>query len=498
MIPHFLTTILFGFVLTTAARGEAPNPKVDAVRSSDPAGELASRAIIEAWASKKVLAGAEVGVAARCVDDGRWIASQGALTGMNPASGTKVLTTMAALQRFPVDHVLVTEVRGDIGTGGVVSGDVVLIGAGDPQLMPKHLKVIAAQMKDAGVTRIMGDMVVDGRLFDATLLPPAFDQKTTDAAYRPSIGAAGTNYGAVVIGVRPGGKRGQRAKVQVSPANRYVDVQVGAKTVKGSRNHAITVQSQPRVDGGTRVHVGGSIGVRAKALSVRKRVTSPDLLAGSVLAAFLRDIGITTEGRVRAANSDVESADELAGRAVLASHASRPMLDLLRDLNTWSNNSMAETVFKLLGERPGAPASWQAAQAYVSETLLALGLKDAEFRVRNGSGLYDATKISAAGFVTALITMGRDAARAGPLRDSLAVAAKTGTLKHRFKETPLAGKLVGKTGTLDTVASLVGFAPTKSGCEMAFAVFVNGARKKDTRALRRAIDALIVQLAALE
>lgn len=450
----------------------------------------AAQARVDAFVASDAVAGTTPGVAVTCTEDGALWAAHDADRLLNPASGAKLLTTAAALDRLALDARWVTSVHGD-ADGGVVRGDLVLVGRGDPSLSVDDLARLARAVADAGVTEVTGDLVVDATAFATPDLPPAYDQKATDASYRPAVSAAGSNHGAITITVAPTDLEAPPT-VAVTPPSDAVVTTVRAITVAGKADRHLVVTASERSDGRTALLVDGRVGVDAGRVVVRRRVSDPALLSGHLLASALRRAGVAVAGSVRRALAPVVASRELAR------HESPPLSELVAEINTFSNNSMAETLFKQLGAGPGGePATWERAAARASEALLARGLPRGSFRVVNGSGLYDATHITPRALTILLRSFTADDPRGAAFRGSLPVAGETGTLSQRLRTAGTRGRVRAKTGTLDDVTSLSGYVPTRSGCLLAVSIIINDATASRTASLRRATDRLIIALSKL-
>ncbi|PKN54912.1 MAG: D-alanyl-D-alanine carboxypeptidase/D-alanyl-D-alanine-endopeptidase [Deltaproteobacteria bacterium HGW-Deltaproteobacteria-14] len=452
-----------------------------------------AQATIDRWAADKALAGATVGVSVMCTRDGAVWGERNGDRLLVPASGTKLLVSAAALDLLPPDVAWPTSAHGVLTAGGRIDGDLVIVGRGDPQLLPDDLEALADQLVAAGVHAVAGDLVVDTGCFDGGLLPPAFDMKVTDGSYRPSVSCAGSNYGAVRVVIKPGREVGAPVEVRVDPASDAVVVTSRAKTIAGKSDSGLSATATDRDDGRTSLVVEGELGVKSRPVVVRKRVADPGLLTGAVLARFLDKRGIAVAGQVR-----VDPGAHGAALPELASVASPTLADALHDMNTWSNNSMAETLFMHLGAgAAGEPATWARAQRAVADALLARGLPAEAFAIVNGSGLYEATRITPHAFAALLATFAGDDPKGAVFRASLAVAGESGTLEWRLRANATRGLVRAKTGTLDGVTSISGYVPAASGCLLAFAVLINDGGADDTSRLRRAADRLILSLARL-
>ncbi len=456
------------------------------VAASGPAQKMVDR-----WSQGKALRGLQVALSVVDAESGQALASIDEERIMNPASGTKLLTSAAALHSLALNPSWETRVHGTL-EGDRIRGNLHLIGSGDPKLLLAHLEALAEAVHGHGVRVVEGGLVLHVGYFDQASLPPAFDQKTSDAGYRASTGALASNFGAFRVTVRPHRKRGKGAKVSVEGGTQSVALVNTARTVKGNKRN-IKVSTRELSDGRTEVKVSGTIGQKASAHSERKRIHQPDLWTGLVLEGLLKAKGVTLKTPVHLTRAPLP---QEAGPA-LKTIRTRTLAETLTDINTWSNNFMAEMVLKHMGCQDTLPCSWPLAVKRVSETLVSLGLKEESFTYVNGSGLYKATMLSAAAMTTLLVRMHGDGVKGSAFKGSLAVNAQPGTLKRRLLAKSLRGKVRAKTGTLNEVVSLSGYVPTRKGRTLAFALFVNGATPKRTAAIRRKLDQLVSRLTRL-
>ncbi|MEZ4267070.1 MAG: D-alanyl-D-alanine carboxypeptidase/D-alanyl-D-alanine-endopeptidase [Myxococcota bacterium] len=449
-------------------------------------------ALVKSLVDDGALRGLVVGAAVAELPSGRMLAEHDADHLLYPASGAKLLTVAAALRRLPADTVWTTQVHGAV-RDGVVDGPLVLVGGGDPKLMPADLAALADAVAERGVTAVRGGVVVDATRHDEACLPPAFDQKDTDAGYRASVGAAACNFGAVVVSVRGAKKAGRAVNVSIDPPTAAVKVEAVARTVAG-RGEGVQVNLSTLPDGRTLVRVTGSLGARRFGFNERRRISDPDLLSGYLLSEALARRGVKVDGPVVVRRRASEPLPP-----ELARHTSASLADTVRDINTWSNNFMAETLFRELGRVPSVddPATWSCARDAVGTALTELGIPRDQFVVVNGSGLYHATQITPRAMVQLLVAMAADPKIAGTFEDSLAVSGGSGTLGGRLKGATTRGRVHAKTGTLDEVVSLSGYLTTQSNRRLAFTVIVNQGSPAQTSGMRGAIDRFVTRLADL-
>lgn len=412
----------------------------------------------------------------------------------NPASGTKLLTTAAALHFLGAKRRFITRVLLTLDEQGRAVGPVAVVGDGDPKLMPEHIKAIAQKLVKEHGLREVSEIVVDGRVFGGDGVPPAYDQKPTAAGYRASVGGAGSHFGAVWLGLKPG-KVGAPAKASVSPAVGAVELVNRVTTVKMAKGKKSTIATSVHrmKDGRTRMVVSGELSASTKRWKERRRLTDPNVLTGYLLRYALRrqKVAGAREAKVRLLGAK----DPKPTGTIVVEHKSLSVLGLLKDVNVWSNNYMAESLFAQLSRatNPIASTDWRTSQMNTGAVLKTLGLADGSYRVVNGSGLYRATYISAAAMTRLLVAMRKHKRLGAPFLSSLAVSGTSGTLKGRLGG-PMKGRFVGKTGTLDEVVSLSGYLTTKRGTVLAVSLMVNKGTPKRTAAYRAAFDRFVREL----
>jgi D-alanyl-D-alanine carboxypeptidase/D-alanyl-D-alanine-endopeptidase (penicillin-binding protein 4) len=141
-------------------------------------------------------------------------------------------------------------------------------------------------------------------------------------------------------------------------------------------------------------------------------------------------------------------------------------------MQKWSNNFMAEMLFKSL-DLGDEPATYAGAQRRVAEFLDKAKVAKSSYRITNGSGLYDANEISAEALTQLLAYMQTRRDILPEFESSFAIAATDGTLRRRMKGGAADSVLRGKTGTLNRVITLSGYVQTKSGRKLGYSVLFN-------------------------
>ena len=418
------------------------------------------------------------------VASGTVLGSVGANVPENPASNQKILTTAAVLRHFGAEHRFRTALCGS-RTGEAVP-KLVLRGTGDPSLGSEDLQQLAHALLQSGV-RHVGDLLIDQSYFDAHFVPPAFEQQPQEwAAFRAPVSAVSLNRNVTTLNVRAT-QEGQAARVWFEPEG-FVDVNGSVRTdakLERAQNVKLTLS-----ESGSRLSalVAGAIQPGAPDFRWSRRVEDPQLLAGYGMKAALASEGIQISGKI-AVGGETE-------RVELAAHESRPLGDLLPELGKDSDNFYAETLFKDLGAKvKGTPGTSANGAVVVLDYLREIEALDAGTRISNGSGLFDANRVSAHTLVKTLLHSYNDPALSRVFVAQLAVGGVDGTLKHRFLPFKKQRSIHAKTGTLDHVIALSGYAFRPDGSSpVAFALIVSGITGKHAE-VRKRVDEIVSNVA---
>lgn len=393
----------------------------------------------------------------------RWVAID-AGRAMNPASNQKLVTAAVALDILGADFRYRTSLYGRVE--GSMVHDLTLTGHGDPSLSTADLWRLARAVRGQGIREVAGDLVVDQTRFDEKFEPPAYDQQPEEwAGFRAPVSAISVDQNTVTLNVVPAAA-GNPARVWFEPPG-FVETKGVVQTEPAGRGQAVTWRLAPASQG-LEASLGGHVSEGQPRVRFVRRVADPRTLPGKVLGALLEESGVKWSGKVRLG--------PLSAKERLAYLTSAPLSQLLAQLGKHSDNFYAETVFKTLGEGPKSePATSKAGADRVLAWLASAGLEAKTTKIVNGSGLFDANRISAATLAELLAKVYLDPQLGPDFVAQLAIGGVDGTLGSRFKGAATRGRIRAKTGTLRDADALSGYVLSSSGrLPTVFVVLVNG------------------------
>ncbi len=418
---------------------------------------------------KTLLAGAglsgQVACAVAEVKTGKQLEAHDADVALPPASVAKALTALYALDSLGADHRFTTRIiaTGTV-SGGILQGDLILAGGGDPMLNTDHLAQLARALKTVGIREVRGAFkVYDGALPQVHSID---GDQPDHVGYSPAVSGIALNFNRVHFEWKRAGKgwavnmdaRTEKYRPEVSMARMKVAsraLPVYTYADRGGTDYW-TVASQALGKGG------------ARWLPVRR----PADYAADVFRTMARSHGI----KLKAA----KQISTLPPGRLLAQHHSPPLDQMLKGMLKYSNNLMAEMIgMAATAKRGKRPSGLKESATQMSRWAKAkYGVSSV--RMVDHSGLGEDSRVAPNALLSVLVA----AYKAGALKPLLKRFPMRDARGRVIKTHPL--KVAAKTGTLNFVSGLGGFLTTSSGTELAFAIFVadSKARARISRAER--------------
>ncbi len=390
-----------------------------------------------------------------------------------PASVSKMLTSYAVLSRFPLGSKFLTQVYFD-------GNNIYLKGGGDPSFVSENMWYMVNELTRRNLRSIPGDLIVDDTLFDKVRFDESREDKRVDRAYDSPVGAMSFNWNAVNVFVKPT-KAGEKAQVVVDPENDFYELKNNTMTVSGSpkKDLVVSISNSEKT-----ISVSGEVSAKSSEKAIFKSVNEPDIWSGVNLKAFLKQRGIQIAGKVKTGKVS-ENAE------LLTTVESKNLSYILSDMNKFSNNFVAEMLTKNLAVSDGKPsASLKQGVDVIRAELAKIGLTSKEVEIENPSGFTRNNRLSAHALNKVMLAMKNDFSMFPTVLESLPIAGIDGTLRKRMKDTSAQGFVRAKTGFLNGVVSLAGYAGRKDGTILTFSFLYNGPR--DEAIVREAFDSIIL------
>jgi D-alanyl-D-alanine carboxypeptidase/D-alanyl-D-alanine-endopeptidase (penicillin-binding protein 4) len=457
----------------------APDPEVEALRRSIDGVLRGSGWNRARWS-----------VLAVSLDRGDTLYARDAHEALAPASNIKLITTAAALHYLGPDFRYPTYVLANGPTeGGVIQGDVVLYGTGDPALSDRFypdetevFRSLAVRLREAGIAGIAGDLVGDGTYFRGPTVEATWDPRDLNEWFAAPVSALSFNENMIALRVEAAGWVGAPPRIQTLPAGAGVLIDNAARTVASapdrSRRLAIIRESH-----GEPIRVVGEISLGSRDVWREITVSDPPHYAATIFRQVLEEEGIHVYGRVRSAGDPDDSI--LVDRAVwgpgfgygaaprvLAEHRSPPLSQLLEVVNKQSHNLYAESVLRVMGATVVGDASFEGGVEATRRFLAnAVRTHTGVFEQIDGSGLSAENRASAGLFVELLAYM----AESELWEDFWGTLPEAGNRRElpRMYRSSAAGNLRAKTGTIARVSALTGVVRSASGERIAFSILAN-------------------------
>lgn len=485
--------VSIAFVVALAAcRGPRP-----VVRPTAPPSRavLQLRGDIDAILASPALASGFWGVVVKSLKTDETLYSVNPSKLLMPASNMKIVTLAAAADRLGWDYTYETRVVG-LGPieGGRLSGDLLVVGSGDPSLddwdgaATRLFGTWAEQLKAMGVTTIAGGIIGDDNAFDDDGLGFGWEWTDLGAAFAARTSALQFNEGSAQVVLAPGASVGDVAMLTVSPATSSLAVRNLVRTFDSATPPAIERRRLPGQEG---IELRGSVPLGGRPVVQNVAVDNPTLSFVAALRTALVANGISVVGPAVDID-DLPTTPSPDGATPLLTYRSPPLSELATTLMKLSQNQFAEAFFRTLGASEGR-ATANGGRAVAQTILQGWGVAPGALVQVDGSGLSRYNYVTPESLIAILVHVDRDERLRAPFAASLPVAGSDDALA-RFRGTAADGKVRAKNGSMTGVRALSGYVTTAGGETLAFSILANNF-EGPAAVITSATDAVVVKLA---
>ena len=415
------------------------------------------------------------------------------------------------------------------------------------QRTPPHTQILeemADQVARSGLKMVDGDLIGDDTYYAFERYAEGWaldDVQWVDGA---PVSALAFNDNVVFVNIQPGEQPGDKALITVEPETDYYELDNRVVTSVAGVTKRIGIHRDP---GSKKIVLWGSLPLGDAGTKEPLAIEDPAEFVAQLFRTLLERRGITIRGKARARHGEgaqffdpippplklpapgidnpaaspanppsgtqqqpgaTQGENPLSGtpaqrapeadspspnlpsaNKVLAEHFSAPLLDDIRVTNKTSQNLHAELALRLAGKLRFTGGSFEGGREAIKQFLLQAGLKEDEFTFLDGSGLSRRDLVTPAATVQLLIYAARQPWGAA-FEESLPVSGVDGSLADRFQNTPAAGLIHAKTGSLSHVNALSGYGQTQKGRRFVFSIFCNNHNLPGSKALA-AIDEIV-------
>ncbi len=419
-----------------------------------------------------------------------------------PASNTKMFTVAAAFHRLGD----MTQPDPSMGASARLvpraegPPDLVLVGGGDAMLIDAAdcvrdcLSDLANTLLAQQVEEVSG-IIVDSSLYPYELWPPGWSHEDRITRSGAPVSAITINSNEQRLVVKPGAEPGAPAIAEFDDGMAAFAIANDVRTVaEATSSDDIIVDT---FDGSGLLRVYGRIGIGSPAIERPVAVDEPARVAGLRLAKLLAERGITLRGGITqtlrnasAPGAAPEPREPLVG-VEIGRLLPPPLVDDVAFIMKQSQNLHAELLLRRVGLVEG-DGSREAGLKIVEAMMAETGSPRWSWDLSDGSGMSIYNRVTPR-TVASLLRWTSQQPWADAFRATLPVGGVDGTLRRRFADTSLEGRIFAKTGTLNGVNALSGFMLTRSGRTLIFSAFAND-RPSEAGSAIAAMDAALVEI----
>lgn len=414
-------------------------------------------------------------------------------TRLTPASTLKLLTTAAALETFGPHHRFETNLyaQGTADASGTLNGSLYVQGGGDMTLGSARVpgaetwQTVAARwatrVKQAGITRINGDLYADVSLFEGPSVAPKVNWENMGNYFAAPASPLCFNDNLFEIRFKPQTRANAAAEVDViSPALPDVRLESFVTTDGKTKKDNAYVYGAP---GQYDLKIFGTIPTSAKGFAIKAALPDPARFALQALHQALAEQGISVTGALKV----TATAPDYTAMQRLDKYLSPELKDIVIIINKRSFNLYADMLLRQLAVHAGQKGSLENGLTQLKKFLL-----ERHIAGPNDVVLYDGSGLSRDNLLTpqvlaAVLNYMVKSPYFVHYYNSLATPDDRGDLlllRRYLKPQKRVGDVRVKGGTIDSVKAAAGYVRNADGQLVSFVLMANNLAEKDEALFR--------------
>jgi len=449
---------------------------------------------IDALVNMEALKHASVSVHVQDMQNEKTLAAHDANLSLIPASSLKLITTGVALELLGEEYRYETKVLTD-------NYNVYLVGSGDPTLgAPKSdytkdtkalMLELAHTVANTGASQFSGSVLAISDVFDTAVVGDSWPYYDLGNYYASGVWGLNIreNYYDLFLDQNPsqGGAPACCGTDPEIPGLRFINELSSGSPKSGDNAY---IYGAPY---GYQKFIRGSIPAGSSTFKIKGSMPEPPLVAAQLLQKALKERNIDLS---QSAAYTFE-APNLSNAREVGLHRSPSMIDIITETNRKSINLYAEALLKTIAlQQKGKPGSTKSGIKVIYDHLQSKGISTDGLYMVDGSGMSPRNGISSKQFTAFLHSVYKQSDLYPAYKNSLAIIGRQGTLQYLMKNSPIAGHLYGKSGSMERVRSYTGYIETQSGRTIAFSVIINNYAGK-SRPVVREIEKIFSSIYAL-
>lgn len=471
---------------STSSKLVSEKPAHSEIKTTPIIGIPALQAEIKNILKDEAIADALVGVKISRLRDGALLYQQNANKLFHPAPNMKLYTSAAALHYLGLEYKFVTRVAIDSGAvlGDTLRSNLYLIGGGDPMFSIGDLENMLVDLSNLGIKYITGDILCDAGVLDDMYIGDGWMWDDAGWWYTAPLSALSIQENCVEIIAQAAPKDGDPVKIAIVPSTNYMKITNTSATVDSATYYSELFDSTKafqkfNVERRWRekeniVEVKGYFGDWFAEDKTTIDVVDAPLYFGTLFKEGCTRQGIGIQGEVIHGTAGTSA-------QIIVSHESKPMAQLLADMNKPSSNLCAELFLKTVGAvTTGKQGNAKSGIHALNKLLASWQIDTTKINLADGSGMSRYTLISANSTHDLLRAMWENHTWRHEFIASLPVAGVDGTIKNRMRNTAAESVVHAKTGSLSGVSTLSGYTTDMDGDELVFSInmahFIGSAR----------------------